>query len=110
MIACEPKEQLLQRLDNKELQVTVEGDLRVTPPELEAFAPELAASNRLVFRYKASESPVAYILEALSRAGLTVADLRTEEADLEDIFLQLTSGAHATDDSSGRGDVGAVQG
>ncbi|WP_322099636.1 ABC transporter ATP-binding protein [Aquibaculum arenosum] len=110
VIACEPKEQLLQRLDNKELQVTVEGDLRVTPPELEAFAPELAASNRLVFRYKASESPVAYILEALSRAGLTVADLRTEEADLEDIFLQLTSGAHATDDSSGRGDVGAVQG
>ena len=65
-----------------------------SPPELEAFSPELTAPNRLLFRYRASESPVAGILDALSRAGLTVVDLRTEEADLEDIFLQLTRGAH----------------
>lgn len=94
VIACEPKERLLRRLDNKELQVEIAGELRVAPPELEPFAPELAAPNRLIFRYRASESPVARILEALSRAGLTVVDLRTVEADLEDIFLQLTRGAH----------------
>ena len=96
VIACEPKGQLLRRLDNKELQVEVAGELRVTPPELEAFSPELIAPNRLLFRYRASKSPVAEILDALSRAGLTVMDLRTEEADLEDIFLQLTRGAHDT--------------
>ncbi len=94
VIACEPKEQLLRRLDSKELLVEVDAALRVTPPELEAFSPELTAPNRLLFRYRASESPVAGILDALSRAGLTVVDLRTEEADLEDIFLQLTRGAH----------------
>jgi len=37
---------------------------------------------------------VAEVLDALSRTQLTVVDLRTKEADLEDIFLQLTRGAH----------------
>jgi len=94
VIACEAKEQLLRRLDNKELQVEVAGELRVAPPELQAFSPELTAPNRLLFRYRTSKSPVAEILDALSKTGLTVVDLRTKEADLEDIFLQLTSGAH----------------
>ena len=74
----------------------IAGDLRVTPPELEAFSAELTAPNRLLFRYRSSKSPVAEILDALSRAGLTVVDLSTKEADLEDIFLQLTRGAHDT--------------
>lgn len=94
VIACEPKERLLRRLDNKELQVEIAGELRVIPPELESFSPELTAPNRLLFRYRASKSPVAEILDALSRTQLTVVDLRTKEADLEDIFLQLTRGAH----------------
>lgn len=29
--------------------------------------------------------------------GLTIQDLSTEEADLEDIFLQLTRGSHAAE-------------
>jgi ABC-2 type transport system ATP-binding protein len=94
VVACEPKDVLLKRLDNKELQVILAEELRVTPPELAAFQPELAAPNRLLFRYRASESHVAEILAAVQRAGLTLVDLRTEETDLEDIFLQLTRGAH----------------
>ena len=94
VVACEPKDVLLKRLDNKELQVIVAEELRVMPPELAAFQPELPAPNRLLFRYRASESHVAEILAAVQRAGLTLVDLRTEETDLEDIFLQLTRGAH----------------
>ena len=37
-----------------------------------------------------SEAKVSEILAAASAAGLEIVDLTTEEADLEDIFLQLT--------------------
>ena len=50
----------------------------------------LSAPNSLLVHYSVNDSPVAKILDALSTAGLTVIDLRTEETDLEDIFLQLT--------------------
>ena len=49
-----------------------------------------------VLGYRPSESPVPDFLAALSDLGLTVQDLATEETDLEDLFLQLTRGAHDT--------------
>ena len=36
------------------------------------------------------------ILDSVRAAGITVADLRTDEVELEDIFLQLTTGSSAT--------------
>lgn len=90
VIACEATGKLLQRLDHKELSLTVEEPLSQVPEVLRPFGPELAGGNRLIFRYRANESPVADLLDAINRANLTVLDLRTEETDLEDIFLQLT--------------------
>jgi ABC-2 type transport system ATP-binding protein len=43
-----------------------------------------------VLRYRMSEAKVSEILAAANAAGLEIVDLTTEEADLEDIFLQLT--------------------
>ena len=57
---------------------------------LARFAPELQNPRRLVLRYRRSEAKVSDILAAAGAAGLEIADLTTEEADLEDIFLQLT--------------------
>jgi ABC-2 type transport system ATP-binding protein len=94
VIACETKSALLRRLDSKELQIHLAEPLTAIPAALKTFEPEQTAPNRLVFRYHVSSSPVSSILTAMQSAGLTVVDLRTEEADLEDIFLQLTRGAH----------------
>jgi ABC-2 type transport system ATP-binding protein len=41
-------------------------------------------------RYQPSRTRVAEILAAVHAAGLEIVDLSTLEADLEDIFLQLT--------------------
>ncbi len=93
VIACEPTPKLLRRLDTKTLTLHVAEPLTQAPAALARFEPELLDAHSLAFRYKASESPVADILAAVSGAGLTVTDVSTEEADLEDIFLQLTSAA-----------------
>lgn len=91
VVACEDKRTLLGRLDSKALVLAVTGPLETVPEALAPFAPEIRPDGRLVVRYKPSEMPVAAILDAVAAAGLRVADLSTEETDLEDIFLQLTS-------------------
>jgi len=94
VIACDTTEALLRRLDNKELVLEVAEQLAGIPEPLAPFLPEVASARKLVFRYRASESPLSAILEAVQRAGLSVVDVSTVETDLEDIFLQLTRGAH----------------
>ncbi len=97
VIACDTKRALLRRLDSKELTLLVNDDLAEIPEGLAAFGAELVSPRCLRFLYRASDQPVSGILAAVTQAGLSVADIFTEEADLEDIFLQLTQGAH--DDS-----------
>ncbi len=95
VVACEPTSALLRRVDAKAMIVTVDRDLNAVPEGLSAFTAELAEPRRLIVRYQPSRQRVDGILAALAGAGLGVVDLSTEESDLEDIFLQLTGGAHA---------------
>jgi ABC-2 type transport system ATP-binding protein len=90
VVADDEKQALLQRLDRKLLRVTVDRDLAAPPPNLAEFAPDLINGRQLAFRYKPSRTSVAAILAGIRTAGLGIADLSTEEADLEDIFLRLT--------------------
>jgi len=66
------------------------------PEALSGFQPEVVEPGRLLFHYRTSKSPVNEILSAVAATSLTVVDISTEETDLEDIFLQLTRGAHGT--------------
>jgi ABC-2 type transport system ATP-binding protein len=90
LIAHDSTEGMLRRLDRKELALTLARDLEEVPPSLLRYAAELRNPRRLVLRYRMSEAKVSEILAAASAAGLEIVDLTTEEADLEDIFLQLT--------------------
>ena len=94
VIAWDTKRALLRRLDSKELTLLLSEDLAAVPEALAPFGPERVGGRCLRFQYRSSDSPVSEILAAVSGAGLKVADIFTEEADLEDIFLQLTQGAH----------------
>ena len=91
LIACDTTEALLRRLDAKEMAVTISADIEAVPGELRAFNVELRDGRQLVFHYPPSKTHSGEILAAVQRAGLTVIDLATREADLEDIFLRLTS-------------------
>jgi ABC-2 type transport system ATP-binding protein len=103
VIACDNTDVLLARLDNKALTLIFDRDMDGVPASLAPFNPEQTAPRRLLFHYRTSESPVQQILEAVSGGGLSVVDMTTEETDLEDIFLQLTRGAH-----DGAGDGGSA--
>ena len=73
--------------------VTVAESLDSAPESLARFNVELVRPGRLVFHYPPSKIGSGEILSAVGDAGLTIMDLTTREAELEDIFLQLTRGA-----------------
>ncbi|MFQ5972598.1 MAG: ABC transporter ATP-binding protein [Alphaproteobacteria bacterium] len=92
VIACDDTHSLVARMDNKELRLTVAETLDGVPLTLGRLTVEVQKPNRLAVRYRTSETDVAEILAAVSAAGLTIVDLTTEEPDLEDIFVELTTG------------------
>ena len=95
VIACDTKENLMRRLDAKTVTVTVSEDLPEVPEKLPhalaSFAVQISGPNRLTFEFRKSDGPIARILGALASAGYHIQDISTEESDLEDIFLELTS-------------------
>ena len=92
LVACESKETLLRRIDGKTLKITLAEPVAMVPPALSPFEPELQEGGRLlVLQYRPSRIRIGDILDALAASKLAVADLSTEETDLEDIFLQLTA-------------------
>ncbi len=104
LIACDTTPALLARLDRKELAVVVTEDLSAVPAALERWSIEIEPPRRMVFRFQPSRTNAGEILAAVRAAGLEVADLTTEEADLEAIFLRLTrSGADGEGETGGRG-------
>ncbi len=94
VVVAERTEDLLRRLDDKSLTITIAERLSALPETLQGFHLELvphgAGPARLVFRYRPSRTALGDLLAALQASGLTILDLATEEADLQDIFLQLT--------------------
>jgi len=90
VIAAEPTAALLRRLDSKELVFILGDDLAAVPAPLARFDARLQSPRRLVLRYQPSRTRIGEILAAVQTAGLNILDLTTLEADLEDIFLQLT--------------------
>jgi ABC-2 type transport system ATP-binding protein len=91
VVACEPTPTILRRIDAKEVIITLEKDLLHVPEALAAYAAELKDSRTLVMRYQPSRDHMGALLALLTRENIGVLDLTTREADLEDIFLQLTS-------------------
>ena len=89
VVTCEPTEKLVASLDSKTLMVTPNEPLSAAP-DLAPFNAELKDDGRLAIAYQPSKSEVAGILERLSTRGVGVKDLTTVEADLEDVFLELT--------------------
>ena len=84
---------LLGRLDSKAMVIHPE-----TPPEqlpdAEGITSEQRADGAIVVRYQSRSVGAEAVLAAVRAAGITIRDVKTEEADLEDVFLALTSGAH----------------
>jgi ABC-2 type transport system ATP-binding protein len=89
VVACEPKSALLKRMDIRTVVVTPETEL-TAPPALGGFEGRLRADGSLAVDFKTSASTVEAVLAAVRAAGVHIKDLKTEDPDLEDVFMSLT--------------------
>ncbi len=91
VVACEPKETLLSRISEKKLIVKPSSPATALPAALEGMKAELRADGSITVQYNPAETSAMKILGALNAEGMEIGDISTEESDLEDVFLQLTS-------------------
>ena len=82
---------LLSQAREKKVEVTLETDLTALPRIEGATKVEQLGANRLAISYDKGLVQAGAILARLAEAGLGIVDVTTREADLEDVFLALTT-------------------
>jgi len=89
VIIRDSTQNLLGRLDSKTLVITPAqaAELPALPDEIKGTK---ASDGTLSFTYQSEKTPADKILSLVRDAGIMIKDVRTQEADLEDVFLSLT--------------------
>ncbi len=95
VVANEPTQTLLQRIEEKDLIIRVDRDFENMPSLLVEHHAERTGPREVTIRYSAQTRRAGELINAVSEAGYEIVDLSTRETDLEDIFLQLTQRAEA---------------
>ena len=92
MILVEEKAELMRKLGKKRLTLQVADKLDAVPDVLASFNLTIAHDgHELIYDYdtRAERTGVATLLGELSKAGVRIRDLNTEQSSLEEIFVGL---------------------
>lgn len=92
IIARDSKAALMRGVDSKEVCFTLALPLASVPESLR----DLQASVRegkLIVKYQPSQAAMSEILARMNAANLKITDISTQEVELEDLFISLTSAA-----------------
>jgi len=95
IVANESKTSLMSRLDKRTLVITPTEPITALPNELNTLSAKLTDNGQIAIDYRSGTDSISDMLAQVKSAGLSILDLRTEEPDLEDVFLSLTYGQDA---------------
>jgi ABC-2 type transport system ATP-binding protein len=90
LIANETTRTLVGMAQEKVVEVVVDRDVDVAPENTCFDKIELKGERTLAITYRKDRVNAGDVLAALHREGLGIVDVSTREADLEDVFLNLT--------------------
>ncbi len=92
LLLVEEKAALMQRLAKKELRIDLQSPVDHVPETLSAFDLRRADDGRaLIYTYDTTgeRTGITRLLGAVQAAGLTLADIRTSQSSLEEIFVDI---------------------
>ena len=89
VVACEATGDLLRRIDNKTLLIRPASAL-ISAPELDGLTCQLLDDGRLAVQYNPGTMQAGKVLKDITDKGIEIADIDTEGAELETVFLKLT--------------------
>jgi len=88
-VARDSTANLLAQLDTRSMVIVPDGEVAALPQ-----APGIDVTRReggaLAFSYSAGQTSAEEVLATVRAAGIRIRDVRTEQADLQDVFLNLT--------------------
>ncbi|WP_294225398.1 ABC transporter ATP-binding protein [uncultured Shimia sp.] len=92
VVARDSTSNLLGQVDSKCMVIDPVAPVD-TLPEAPGIEVTRRGDGRIALTYQARETSAEDVLGAVRAAGIAIADVKTEQADLEDVFLQLTKSA-----------------
>jgi ABC-2 type transport system ATP-binding protein len=91
LLACDTKDNLLNKLDSKRLVITLQTLPDPLPQALESFEVTVVGPDQIEVVCAHGDGSALRVLDGLRQAGLVIRDMSTKEAGLEEVFLHLTS-------------------
>jgi ABC-2 type transport system ATP-binding protein len=92
LIANKPTKELVGMAREKAVVLTLDRDVSAAPTHKAFEKAELVADRVVEITYNKDRMNAGEVLSAVQGLGLGIVDVTTKEADLEDVFLSLTSG------------------
>ncbi len=93
LIANEPTRDLVGKAREKAVVLTLDRDIADAPSNPAFEKVEKLADRTVAITYNKDKINAGEVLTAIQGMGLGIIDVTTKEADLEDVFLSLTSGS-----------------
>ena len=91
LIANKPTREMVDMAREKIVAVTVEGEISKAPEHPLFGKCELTGEKTFEITYNKDEATAGQVLALVQEQGFTIEDVTTREADLEDVFVSLTS-------------------
>ena len=92
LILLEEKKELMSRMGQKKLQISLQSPLDIIPDKLQNLKLSLSddgLSLNYLYDTKGSSTGITKLLNKISSAGLQMSDLKTSQSSLEEIFVSL---------------------
>ena len=92
LILLEEKKELMSRMGQKKLQISLQSPLDIIPGKLQNLKLSLSddgLSLNYLYDTKGSSTGITKLLNKISSAGLQMSDLKTSQSSLEEIFVSL---------------------
>ena len=92
LILLEEKKELMSRMGQKKLQISLQSPLDIIPGNLQNLKLSLSddgLSLNYLYDTKGSSTGITKLLNKISSAGLQMSDLKTSQSSLEEIFVSL---------------------
>jgi ABC-2 type transport system ATP-binding protein len=90
IVANESKDNLLSRVEGKEVTFRMDKDIVDLPQELSDFNARIEGKRRIVVNFRPSDTDVGAMIAAIQKTKYQIVDVTTAQSDLEDVFLQIT--------------------
>ena len=92
VVACDKTRNLLQQIDNKTLIIRPSAQLEAAPV-IAGLQCALRDDGQLAVQYNPGQQAAGEVLALVQNNGIEIADLASEGADLETVFMKLTGPA-----------------